>query len=322
MTKEDLTRVLQADLGKNYDPLEALKFLKILEKETNPISAENLSRLLDEPPETDIPLQVIYKTPYVLGEVVLSGQNTRKKHPLCNYHPVHFKKTYLQKFSRWETNPLHEAKQSHKVWVHFQETEDASDNLLTNTTQNNATRTPVPLPLGACSDSFRSQIIVGKSLGSLSPIRHTGDANATLKQILEARKIFQSHKQQDYPMRLWDGLVSLDKVVNNLHTGGFLHNDLHKENLLLQDINGKYIGSIIDFETTEENELFDTSQWLQETMKDKKDLIKESCFIYLCLKKEEKIKLEIDPSNLLKNVKHYLKSDPLMIFLEKSLNKG
>jgi len=340
MTKEDLNRVLQADLGKTYDPLEALKFLQLLESQTinHRVKSKKLGDLLEDPPEEDTVLNAVYKTPYVLGEIVLSGKKTRKRHPLCDFHPIHFRKTYLKDFSRWETNPLHEAQQSHKVWTHFQEIEEdqqedhfpveekrgkssLSSRECGNSTQrtppSTPTRTKVPLPLGACPKTFRSQIIVGKSLGAISPVRNNGNPNTTLKQILEARKHPFTIK------KLWQGLVSLNYTVDLLHQGGFLHNDLHKENLLLQDIDGELLGSLIDFETTQEDELFNTSQWEQERIKDKRDLLREACLVYLCGSKSEQETIKEDNTKRSKNLwvltSKVLKSDPLMIYLEKML---
>lgn len=319
MTKEDLQRVLLTDLGKDYDPLEALRFLRILENNEKNLKkvTKNLEYLLEDPPIDDLRLQIVYKTPYVLGEIVLGGTQTRQTHQLCNYHPIHFKKTYLQKLSRWETNPLHEAQQSHQVWLHFQEEtyakiiNDAPTETIND--QGGTKRTKIPLPLGACAKSFRSQIIIGKSLGSLSPIKHAGSPTITLKQILEAKRNYGSI------IKLWKGLESLDQVTDTLHNGGFLHNDLHRENLLLQEVEGKLLGSLIDFETTEENALFQSSQWGEETRKDKKDLIKESCLIYLCASPKEKTQIRSEETNLLAHVLNSIKSDPLMIYLEKML---
>jgi hypothetical protein len=332
MTKEDLQRVLLADLGQNYDPLDALRFLRILESKTKCLtkSVENLEDILNNPPTKDTRLQTIYRTPYVLGEVVLAGTETRTTHPLCNYHIIHFKKTYLQKLSRWETNPLHEAQQSHKVWLHFQEeaytdtgqqyqkVSKESETLKGNlggesNEQNHVTRARVPLPLGASPTTFRSQIIVGKTLASLSPVKHAGNPSTTLKQILQAKKSYGPIT------KLWEGLTSLNKTTNILHKGGFLHNDLHRENLFLQEIDGHLKGSLIDFETTEEDELFQSSQWDEETKRDKKDLIKESCLIYLCANSKEREKINADGDPLLNLVLKFIKSDPLMIYLEKML---
>jgi hypothetical protein len=319
MTREDLQRVLLADLGRNYDPNEALRYLKLLESPTQTPPIKKLEKLINDPPKGDTTLSTVYRTPYVLGEIVLAGQDTRKKHPLCNYHPVHFKKTYLQKLSRWETNPLHEAAQTHKVWSHFQEieTEPMAESELSTS------KPKVPLPLGATADTFRSQLLMAKSLGSLSPIRHAGDPKNTLEQIIQARKTFGSID------KLWEGLEALNFTVNQLHKGGFLHNDLHRENMMVHN-NEKEVGSpketnkigcLIDFETTEENERYETTLWKDETLKDKKDLIKEASLIFLCGSKSSQDKIISRNSQLFTLIQEHLVKDSLMIYLARVLKQ-
>jgi hypothetical protein len=304
MKQEELQRALLADLGKNYDAQAALLFLRTLEAENNGNKAcKNLEKLLEEPPQDDTTLHIIYKTPYVLGEIVVAGKKTRKMHPLCSFHPIHFKKTYLKAMSRWETDTKHEATQSHKVWSHFEE----------SSTQT--TRAKVPLPLASSPTTFRSQLLTGKSLGALSPVRHTGKTEDTLKQIVDAKKNFGSIKT------LWEGLESLNEVVDTLHNGGFLHNDLHKENLLLCEEGGKLHGAIIDFETTEEDPRFNTHQWVNACKEDKKDLIKEACFLYLTGDEKTKATIKSKNTYLIQQVITKLKSDPTMIYLEKFTNE-
>lgn len=309
---EGLLQTLLADLGKTYDPDAALKFLKILETEghqnAKQIAAQNLENLLKDPPNEDATLHVIYKTPYVLGEIVLSGKRTRETHPLCKLYPIHFKKTYLKEMSRWETNPSHEATQSHKIWKHFQESQQ-------NTTEE--TKPTVPLPLGSSSSTYRSQLLEAKSLGALSPINSNASQEELSKQILSALKTFGS------VLPLWKGLEGLNQKVATLHEGGFLHNDLHKENLLLRqednsDNNHTLGGCLIDFETSEEDERFNTLEWNNATKNDKRYLLKEACLIFLCANTKEQSHI-IKTSPMSKEIIEKLQTDPLLIGLQKTL---
>lgn len=308
-TRDGLVQTLLADLGKNYDPNAALKFLKVLEaegnKEAKAIASKNLKQLLKVPPDQDTTLHVIYKTPYVLGEIVLSGKNTTKTHPLCKFYPIHFKKTYLKAMSRWETSPNHEAKQSHKIWNHFQECQkEPSD----------GTKSIIPLPLGSSPSTYRSQLLEAKSLGALSPVNSNADPDELSKQIIDAKKNFGS------VLKLWDGIESLNKCVDTLHEGGFLHNDLHKENLLLREDNNMLEGCLIDFETSEEDSRFNTLEWAATKTNDKRYLLKEACLIFLCSETKEQTYI-LQSSPIAQAVIDKLSTDPLLLVIQKQIGR-
>lgn len=313
MMNEELLQTLIADLGKDYDPNAALKFLKILESDTTnkktQIARKNLESLLNNPPNEDTTLHVIYKTPYVLGEIVLSGKNTISKHPLCQFYPIHFKKTYLKELSRWETNPAHEARQSHRIWKHFQ-SEGANQNLL----EQNQPKSRVPLPLGSTPSSYRSQLLEAKSVGALSPVNSNAPCQELLKQILDFRK------SQGSLLNLWKGIESLNQSIDLLHQGGFLHNDLHKENLLIHEGESMPQGCLIDFETSEEDERFNTLEWERATKNDKRLFLKEASLIFLCAPPKEQ-KIIIQNSPLAKEIAQIFKTDPLFISLLKDLEQ-
>jgi hypothetical protein len=310
--KNELLQTLLADLGKNYDPNAALNFLRILEgenKEKPPgtaIAKKNLKALLENPPKEDTTLHIIYKTPYVLGEIVLAGKKTSQDHPLCQFYPIHFKKTYLKEISRWETSPAHEAKQSHKIWQHFQE----------SITQNQDESKPtIPLPLGGSPNTYRSQLLEAKSLGSMSPVNSNATPQEICKQIAVSRKNLNSIES------LWAGIESLNQKVATLHKGGFLHNDLHKENLLIRETEGKLEGCLIDFETSEEDPRFDTLDWEQATKNDKRHLLKEACLILLCAPQLEQKKI-LSTSPLNKEITQMLKTDPLLIHIQREIGSS
>jgi hypothetical protein len=257
------------ELGNDKNSEQILEFLEILsEKHKTHPSIQNLKALLENPPDQDTKLQTIYKTPFVSGDIVLAGTDTRKKHPLTHFHPIHFKKSYLQKLSRWETSPTHEALQSQHIWEHFQE---SSHNACT------------PMPLGASSLTYRSQLLTAKSLGSISPVSHPFSLAQTPQQILHAKK------HNENIQTIWAGLEELNNAIDTLHCGGFLHHDLHRENLLLQLHSNKTpTPHIIDFETSEEDDRFQTPEWASTCQEDKKLFLQEAALILLCLPKEPK----------------------------------
>jgi len=247
---------------------EILEVLKLLAGKTSTeIQVDEITQLLLNPNEEDTKLQTIYKTPFVTGDIVISGAKTRATHPLTNLHSIHFKKTYLQKMSRWETSAKQEAVMSQHVWEHFQEA-----------LPNNSVL-PAPLPLGATSYVYRSQLLTAKTLGSLSPVSLPLNPCQTLIQIQSARK-----KSESFHF-LWEGLKKLNSAIDAFHSGGFLHLDLHRENLMIQ-IKDDPIPHIIDFETTQEDERFQTAEWKDAKTSDKQLFLQESALILLCLKEK------------------------------------
>lgn len=263
----ELLRVLEADLGKGYNPLKALDFLRSLRPENKNLpEAQRLETLLEKPPAEDVCLQIIYETAFVRGEIVAAGKKTRAEFPLTRYHPIHFKKTYLQKMSRWETSPLHEEKMSKMAWSHFQE---------------EGKHHQVPLPLGSTGSTFRSELIEARSLGSLSPIHNGGDPAEIVEQILAARKNKEPLK------KLWQGMEALLEAMDLLHSAGMLHHDAHRENLLIAFSEEKETGYLIDFETLEEDDRFGSMDWNAACKEDCSHLFEEAALIELCAQAKE-----------------------------------
>lgn len=81
------------------------------------------------------------------------------------------------------------------------------------------------------------------------------------------------------------------------------------------------IGCLIDFETTEENERYETTLWKDETLKDKKDLIKEASLIFLCGSKSSQDKIISRNSQLFTLIQEHLVKDSLMIYLARVLKQ-
>lgn len=267
MNPSELTFFQELHTWKGRESQEQiLEFLQILcEKHQKPRAVKNLKGLLSNPSPQDTKLQTIYKTPFVSGDIVLAGTETRKKHPLTHLHPIHFKKSYLQKLSRWETSATQEALMSQHIWDHFQEIGTSGS--------------PTPLPLGASTYTYRSQLLPAKTLGSISPISLPLTQTQTPQQILLARS------QTEHLLPLWPRLEKLNQLIDLFHCGGFLHNDLHRENLMVQLPTGE--PHLIDFETSQEDERFRTPDWASATREDKRLFLQECALLFLCLSEEE-----------------------------------
>jgi hypothetical protein len=320
---ERLHITLLHDLGKKYNPSRALDFLKSLEKKQRTgkeiKSVENLEKLVKSPKEEDTTLHIIYQTPFVKGEIVIAGKKTRRENPSTQLFPIHFKKTYLQKLSRWETSPQHESKMTYLVWKHFQEVQ--GENIDNKTGSEPESLAPMPLGSNDKELTFRSELIEGKSIGALMPFSKTTEINTLTEQILEARKNFGSIKET------WGGLEEANEVANCLHAGGFLHNDLHRENILLRKTKGsngedKFKATIIDFETTEEDERFNTLEWGAACKEDKKLLLEEAAMLLLCHNPTlGKINEVVNTnSTFFKDVEAFSKSNNKILNITKALN--
>lgn len=268
MTKKQLAELLKVDLKKKINPETALEYIRSLTPGKEPISKKNLEQIIKHPPKEDVVLHKIYETAFVIGEIVIAGKETRKAHPLTEFFPIHFRKTY-KGTSRWETNPAQETLISQYVWEYFSEvTTPDSDN----------PPAQCPRPLGCDHKTYRSQLIEAKSLGSLSPIQIRGDDSpkTIACQILQAREHYGGVSW------LWNGLEALNKAVDLFHQGGFLHKDLHRENMMLSQRNGKWRAALIDFETTIEEAISDTLEWKEACLADKSLFLEEACLIRLC----------------------------------------
>lgn len=291
----ELARILEADLGKSYDPQKALEFLRTLQPHNRDLpAASRLNRLLENPPEEDTPLETIYETPFVRGEIVMAGKKTRKEYPRTAYYPLHFKKTYLEKFSRWETTPKHEEDMSLMVWKHFQEEGEHNK---------------VPLALGADAKTFRSQLMQGKSIGALSPI-HNGDNPKEL-----ANQIVKAKENYGPVSKLWAGLEAVHASAATLHQGGMLHHDMHRENMLISPDGD---GFLIDFETMEEDDRFASLAWEDATKEDLRYLIEEAALVSFCAGPNEKLPTNTELSKLVAEAKT---QSPKLLATAKEINQ-
>jgi hypothetical protein len=289
----DLARVLAADLGKNYDPQRALEFLGTLKVDNKKLpEAGRLNALLEDPPDEDTSLQTIYETPFVKGEIVVAGKKTREQYPLTKYYPLHFRKTYLQQFSRWETAPAHEENTSRMVWRHFEE---------------EGKHNKVPLPLGSSPTTFRSQLLEGKTVAALSPVHSSHDPKELAAQILKARKNFGG------VTGFWKGLESVFETAATLAEGGMLHHDLHEQNML---ISPEGEGFIIDFETTEEDDRFGTLAWEGATKEDTRALTECAALTRLCAGPKDRLP---EKTELASRAKMALASWPKLLATQKVL---
>jgi hypothetical protein len=275
----------------------ALDFIRILEKENRgQPPARRLQVLFQQPPPDDVLLQTIYETPFVRGDIVMAGRKTREKFPLTQQYPIHFKKTYLEKMAGWESPTALEHRQTEMVWQHFEECGEPGR---------------VPKGLGNTPETFRSELIQAKTLGSLSPVHNCNDPEELARQIAAIRGNGMNIKQ------LWDGAEALREAMSTMHNGGMLHKDAHRENLMVSfDKAGTPTPHIIDFETLEEDARFGTNEWLRATWEDCRHLIEEATLIRMCAAPGE---IPIEDTRLTKEVKHLASSSPKILSVRRIL---
>jgi hypothetical protein len=292
---DEFLRVLQAELrGDDPNPGFAWEFFHL---DTNPQgpSAQRLHSLLKKPPPEDTPIQTIYETPFVKGEIVVAGAKTRKTNHWAAARPLHFKKTYKEVMSRWETPTSHEWQQSWLVYQHFLET---------------GAKNRVPLPLGAEPKTFRSELIPAKALATICPIHNGEDPKEVAAQIQCA---ITKHTKTE---KLWRALESLWEATSILHAGGLIHGDLHNHNLMVAETPHGPRGMLIDFETTIEDERFQTLQWETAKKEDRRLLVEEAALTRLCSSHELPKTTPLAHETI-----QYLRTNPKMLAIQNILTR-
>lgn len=243
----DALRVAQAKLEDEdaYDIEKALRFLKLIDK-IPPLEKrlrQPLEDLLENPPKEDTSLIVIYETNLVKGEIVAAGTDTLKNMPLTRLQPIHFKKTLLGKSQEESERTKEEMEKSLEIWA---------------STRKEQSR--LPMPLSASKNQFRSELIMGKALLTLSPVpwKETAESKEqynAIKSIIAKKKEFPASSPEQKEIKThWDRLESAHECCKQLHGKGWLHHDLHLQNILVETETNQ--GFLIDFETSEPSEFF------------------------------------------------------------------
>jgi hypothetical protein len=235
---------LKLEDPQNYDLKKAEKFLKLIDK-VPPLETRlrtPLEELLKNPPEEDTSLIVIYDTGLVRGEIVAAGKKTLRQFPLTQKQPIHFRKTLMGAAHADGERTKEELEKSLKLWAQLDEEGGAR----------------IPMPLGAHGSTFRSELIMGKALLTLTPIHweeslEPKQKDSFLKELRAVTQPKTPNEKNDIKTH-WKRLESIHQTTEQLHKLGWLHLDCHRQNMLVE--NGTNQGFLIDFETSEPSEKF------------------------------------------------------------------
>jgi hypothetical protein len=216
--------------------------------------------LFDRPQKNDYVVRTLEKreangVPLVVAQIVISGRETRERHPLAATYPLHFKKTYFR--AHLGGDPKRE----------FQSAERAS------------TLVGSPPPIGYTEDgdhTFRSCIVPGVPLHRLTPFGvDPEDRNVHVARELEFTKA----------AGLWGLLHDGYDKLRALHAAGMAHGDTELKNFIACPAPLELVP--IDFEGARfEAELSDTD-WAERIAEDFAPLLKEAVFLQCALGKQQ-----------------------------------
>jgi hypothetical protein len=186
--------------------------------------------------------------PLMAAELVIAGQETRRKHPAAETYPFHFRKTYFP--GRMHGDPE----------VEFE------NQLLAS--QLGAT----PPPIGHEAMVFRSCMVPGQSYARLTPFGgEPPDNNIT--------------KAQKLPLATAAGLWRLAEEMLAqqlaLHRGGLAHGDSELHNVMVCP--SPLEALLIDFEAAVRRDTLDDTAWTARCKLDLQPLLREAVYLQCAL---------------------------------------
>jgi hypothetical protein len=163
---------------------------------------EDYLPMLERPPRSDFVVRTLASrtagdTPLMSGDLVIASVDTRKRFPLANEYPLHFRKTYFP--GRLHTDPR----------IEFDHHTLAS------------TLIDVPAPIGHTRSTFRSCLLPGTPLNRLFELGVEPDErNCDIAQALDLATA----------AGLWYLAEGALRAITLLREGGLCHNDAHWHN--------------------------------------------------------------------------------------------
>jgi serine/threonine protein kinase len=137
------------------------------------------------------------------GEIVVPGTETKRDYPKTAKLPFHFKKTFTPASAPVKRGETPEIEFIKTLQIHA---------VLAN---------HVPEPLGYSEWVYRSAVVLGQTLNALSPFADLSYEDAV-----------QLHLPPETLREHAASLIRGCELVKNLHEKGFIHGDLHLDNLM------------------------------------------------------------------------------------------
>jgi hypothetical protein len=186
--------------------------------------------------------------PLMAAELVIAGEDTRRRHPAAETYPFHFRKTYFP--GRMHGEPE----------VEFEHQRLAS--------QLGST----PPPIGHEPDVFRSCLVPGQSYARLTPFGGEPPEN----NITKAQKLSLA-----MAAGLWRLSEELLAQHLALHDGGLAHGDSELHNCMVCPAPLEPI--LIDFEAAVRRDSVDDAAWAARCKLDLQPLLREAVYLQCAL---------------------------------------
>jgi hypothetical protein len=213
--------------------------------------------LIEQPPERDYLVRTILRReanglPLMSAEIVIAGQDTRKRHPLAVTYPLHFRKTYFA--ARLGGDPEQE----------FQNQLFASQLI------------PLAPPIGSGPGVFRTCLVPGRPYNRLSPFgAEPPESNLRVAQSLDLAKA----------AGLWRlAEDTLDRLLA-LHAGGLAHGDVELHNIVVCPAPLEPV--VIDFESAVRRDGVAGDAWQARCEADLVPLLREAIYLQCALGRQD-----------------------------------
>lgn len=218
------------------------------------VLARELLTLLDRAPQKDFVVRTLAHReanglPLMTAEMVVAGEETRRRHAAAATYPLHFRKTYFP--GRMHGDPREEYES------HLRASQLSS---------------VVPAPIGYGDDVFRSCLIPGRPYARLSPFGSDPPE----------RNIAIAEKQPLAEMAgLWRLAEELLALLQALHAGGLAHGDAELHNCIVCPAPLEAV--LIDFEAAVSRASLDEASWQARCDLDLDPLLREAVYLQCAL---------------------------------------
>ena len=215
--------------------------------------SEDYLTMIDRAPREDFVVRTLAhkkagETTLMMGELVIAGAATREQYALARRYPLHFRKTYYP--GGMHGDPRAEFD------LHMRA----------------SSVVPVPPPIGATRETFRSCLLPGSPLNRLSSLGTEPD-ESNIKTASELSLASAAG--------LWRLTEEALKLLTQLQASGLTHGDAHLHNFIACPSPLEVLP--IDFEIALLKEQVDEREWLRRCEADRVHLLKLAVFLQCAL---------------------------------------
>lgn len=215
--------------------------------------SEDYLTMIDRAPREDFVVRTLAhkkagQTTLMMGELVIAGVSTREQYALARRFPLHFRKTYYPGGMHGDPRAEFDLHLRASAVV------------------------PVPPPIGATRDTFRSCLLPGSPLNRLSSLGTEPDES----NIKTAAELSLSAAAG-----LWRLTEEALKLLTQLQASGLTHGDAHLHNFIVCPSPLEVLP--IDFELGVLEEQVDAQEWQRRCQADRVHLLKLAVFLQCAL---------------------------------------